>query len=469
MKRNTEMEPHKTPGVNQASGNSIFWALVALALNAMTEPSRLGIFFRSRSGHATATNSNPGFDPLRSSPVLCAAETVLDMFFFIVEPKPKRTPMGSGTGTDATPNTPITTEPQPVAGGQSPDGQSDPGLATADYAQPNTDDTVSSRPTLKVVAFFLGVLPQAIKLFSMGGIAGTQICAAVFFAASVTRAISCKSHSHFATSVDVLKDTEIYTVPRLLLLLFTFIAHNVFYFWTYFNIAAGLLKDAAVAAVSDHSENTLTELSTLAKALYMSFGLLTVIFNLVWRRSVPLSKWFPLIVSFLLPDMKILIRHAKSGGGIQLHLLWLDKLSLAIWLIALSLIGCLHVSALCIASGRVLSRLAAKRAAPSSGHPGGSLPTTSTNANAPGFMGQFHFTTTLRQGMVRLKAVIMSICKAVDNHGEWLGTWHEGFGMSTEQFVLACAIFNLLTALLYYLVVFDSTGTLSPLWTSVLG
>lgn len=463
------MEPHKTPEVNQASGNSIFWALVALALNAMTEPSRIGIFFRQPSGSATATNFNPGFDPLRSSPVLCAAETVLDMFFFIVEPKPQRTL--SGTGTDATPNTPISqaTEHQPVAGGQNPDGLSDPGLATTDHAQPNTDNAVSSRPTLKVVAFFLGVLPQAIKLFSMGGIVGTQICAAMFFAASVTRAISYKSPSHFATSLDVLKHIEIYVVPRLLLLLFTFIAHNVVYFWTYFNIAAALLKDAADAAGSDHSENILTELTTLAKTLYMSFGLLTFIFNLVWRRSVPLSKWFPLIVSVLLPDMKTLIRHANSGGGIYLHLLWLDKLSLAIWVIALSLIGSLHVSAVCIASGRVLSRLAAQRAALSSGHPGGSLPTTSTNANAPGFMGQFHFTITLRQGMVRLKAVIMSICKAVDNHGEWLGTWHEGFGMSTEHFVLACAIFNLLTALLYYLVVFDPTGTSSPLWTSVLG
>jgi hypothetical protein len=64
----------------------------------------------------------------------------------------------------------------------------------------------------------------------------------------------------------------------------------------------------------------------------------------------------------------------------------------------------------------------------------------------------------------------VGLCKAVDNHGEWLRAWHKRFGnMSTEQFVLACGIFNLLSALLYYLVVFDSTGTSSPLWTTVLG
>ena len=71
--------------------------------------------------------------------------------------------------------------------------------------------------------------------------------------------------------------------------------------------------------------------------------------------------------------------------------------------------------------------------------------------------------------MLSLKAVSVGLCKAVDNHGKWLGTWHKGFGMSSEQVVLAYGIFNLLTALLYYLVVFDSTGTSSPLWTSALG
>lgn len=68
-----------------------------------------------------------------------------------------------------------------------------------------------------------------------------------------------------------------------------------------------------------------------------------------------------------------------------------------------------------------------------------------------------------------MKGGFVGLCRALDNHGEWLGTWHERSGIAIESFVLTYGVFNLLTAVLYYLVVFDSTGTSSPLWNSVLG
>lgn len=455
------MEPQEAPEVNQASGNSIFWALVALALNAMTEPSRIGSFLRSRSGSGSATNYNPGFDPLRSSPALCAAETLLDIFFFVFEPIPQATP----SRTDASPNTPNNTEHRLVGVGQNPDHVPDPALETTPHAERNTTGTVSSGPTLKIIAFFLGVLPQAIKLFSMKGIVGTQICATMFFAASVVRAISCKSSSHFAASIEILENLEVYPGPRLFLFLFTFTAHYIIYIWIYFNIVAGLLNDTAGAATTDRSLNLLFEFATYAKSLYMLFGLLTICFNLGWRKALPTSKWFPLMLSLLVPSQNTSTRGARFGPPPS----WLSNLSNAIFLIALSLIGCLQVSALCLAGGRAVSRLTAKRAERSARHLDDRLPTTSTTADEPGPTGRYHAIDTLKQGMAWLKAVLVGLCKAVDNHGEWLGTWHEGFGTSTQQFVLACGIFNLLTALLYYLIVFDSTGTSSPLWTSVLG
>lgn len=460
-----KMEPEETPEFNQASGNSIFWALVALALNAMTEPSRIGSFLRPRNGPGTATNYNPGFDPLRSSPALCAAETLLDIFFFIFEPNPQSTPSRA----DATPNTPNTTEHRLVGGGQNPDQVPDPAVETTPHPERNTVNTVSSGPTLKIVAFFLGVLPQAIKLFSMKGIVGTQICASMFLVASVVRAISCKSSSHFSASIKILGNFEVYPGPRLFLFLFTITAHYIIYIWIYFNIAAGLLNSTAEAATSDRSVNLLFEFTTYAKSLYMLFGLLTICFNLGWRRSSPLSKWFPLMVSVLLPSQNTSTRHTESGAWIGPPPFWLRNLSDAIFLIALSLIGCLQVSALCLAGGQAVSRLTAKRAERSGRYSDGRLPTASTNVNEPVSTGRFHVIQTMKQGVAWLKVVLGGLCKAIDNHGEWLGTWHEGFGMSTEQFVLACGIFNLLTALLYYLVVFDSTGTSSPLWTSALG
>lgn len=463
LQRIAKMEPHKTPEVNQASGNSIFWALVALALNAVTEPSRIGsLLIRPRSGSGTATDSNPVFDPLRSSPVICAAETVLDIIFFIFEPKPQRTL----SSTDAAPSTPNTTEHRPVGGGRNPEVLSDPALETIHHPEPNTEDTISSRPTLKTLAFFLGVLPQAIKLFSMRGIVGTQICAAMLLAASVARAISCKSPSHFAVSIDILAEKDAYTVPRFLLFLITPIAHYIVYIWLYANIAPGILHNAAAAAASNRSLEILFDLAIYLKILYMLFGVLTMYFNIAWRRSLPYSKSFPFLLACLIPHLDASTRHAGSRSRTPL---WMKNSNQAHSLIAVSFIGCLQVSALCIATGRVLSRLAAKRATRFGGHSDGSLPTTSTNAHDPGLMSRSPVTDNSVQRMISLKSGFLGLCKAVDNHGEWLGTWHKGLLTSTEHFALACGIFNLLTALLYYLVVFDSTGTWSPSWTSVLG
>lgn len=454
MKRHTEMDLRETPEVNQASGNSIFWALVALALNAMTEPSRIGILFQR--GPGTTTNFNPGFDPLRSSPVVCAAETILDIFFFTVEPKPQTTT--SNTGTNVTPNAPNSTELRPLAGGQNPEVLSDPALATTHHPQPNTDDTISSRSMLKVLAFLLGVLPQAIKLFSMRGIIGTQICAATFLAASVTRAISCKSSSHFAASIDNLKDTNTYaSVLWVLLMLFTYVAHWVVYIWIYFRIVVGHLNNAAAAA-SYRPGNILLDLATWAKAFYLTFVLLACLFNLVWRRSLPRSKFVPMFLSIFLPDRNTLPSRTKSL-----------RIGQAIHLLMSSVLWSLLVSALCINCGRGLSRLAAKRAAQSGGHSDGSLPTTSASTVEPDSMRRFHVTDTLRKGLNWLKAVFVDLFRALDNHGEWLATWHLRPDRSAEYFVLAYGIFNLVTILLYYLGIFDSTGTSSPSWNNALG
>lgn len=367
------MEPRETVEVSQASGTSIFWALVALALNTMTEPSLIGSPLRSEPG--TITNFNPAFDPLRSSPVLCAADIFGEIFFLLLIVKAKLQKTISDSGTDATPDAPNTTELRPLDGGQNPEVLSDPALATTHHAQTNTDNTASAKSTLKVLAFLLGVLPQAIKLFSMRGIVGTQICATMFLAAYVVRVINLKSSSHFAASIDIEKEFEAYPVLIPILSVFilfcTLFAHFVFYIWIYYSIVVGLSNNAAAA--SDHSVNILSFLGTFVRALYTTFALLTVLFNLIWRHSLPLSKFYPAMFSYFLPppsEHNYLPRPTKPAG-----------LTHAFHLFMSSLLGCLLVSALCISSGRFLSRLADKRAAHSGGHLDGSLPTTSASAD----------------------------------------------------------------------------------------
>lgn len=387
MTRNITMEPHEAPEVNQASGNSIFWALVALALNAMTEPSRTQGFFISMTPH-------PGFDLLRSSPVVCALETAFDIYFFFFDPKPQRIPPGN----NAPPNIPW--ESRGVW----------PGSVVSNAHQPeqNPDNAASPRATLKVLGFFLGVLPQAIKLFSMRGIAGTQICAAMFLAASVTRAISFKSPSHFAASFQILENIEIHNPTWLSL---SMIVYGVVYVWIYFSIAT--------AAVNDRSANILFQLTTFAILSYIMFALFTVLFNLVWRRSVPRSKWMPLLVCTLLQSLDTSKpRYTETGALAGSSQAWFKSYSLAYSLVLLGLICCILISVLCVTTGRVLTRLAARRAAHYDEYSDTSLPIASPNADEPRFMGLFQVIDTLKRGMVWLKDVFVGLCKALDNHGE---------------------------------------------------
>jgi hypothetical protein len=443
------MEAHENSEASQISGNSIFWALVALALNAMAEPSRLS---------GLAANSEPSFDPLRSSPVLCAADIFLDIFFSFVKPKPQ----GAIPSANPSSDTPNTTEHRRLAGGENSDALPGPALAISHPPAPDANSTASSRSTLKAASFLLGALPQAIKLFSMRGIPGTQICAAMFLAAPVTRAISCKSSSEFAASIDILNSYNIYTVRRVLFVLYAFIALAG---WLYFNIAS--------AAVSNPSADVLFTLALLARVLYTPFALLIPLLSLAWRRSVPFTKLIPMIACWWTVGLDVSPpRYTESGGMTRRPPDWFKSSSLAFYLLILSLIGSALISVLCTTSGRVLTRLAAKRAASSGGQiADSSLPTMSASTDRPSPTDLITgFAKSLRRWMVWLQAIVVGLFKAIDNHGEWLkdGVLNR-YGMSTEQIRLAWGIFHLLSVVLYYLVVFESAGTVSPSWTSALG
>lgn len=411
---------------------------------------RIGSLLGPRSGPGGATASKLGFNPLRSSPVICAADAALDMFFFIVEQKPRRAP----SSTNAAPNTPTTTDHQPVGGGRNPNAFSDSGLDTTHHSEPSTATTISSRPSLKITGFLLGVLPQTIKIFSMRGIVGTQICAATFLVASVARAISYKPESHFTSSIDYIPFLTLYMQFVLCL-------------WLYVHMAPDIFKVVAATATGNRSVEILVVLGVCTGLLvFILSAILMTAFKPVWRRYLP--DW-----TRLWPTCGVLttLQHLLPGESVLQVPLFVANTNQAFSLIGLSFIGCLQVSALCLTGGRVLSRVAARRAARLGQHSNGSLPTTSTNAHSQGSISSSRFTNTFSQPRLWLKAIFLGLCKAVAKCRDWPEIWHKPVSLdtSTEQFVLACGIFNLLTATLTYLVVFDPNGTSSPSWTSVLG
>jgi hypothetical protein len=125
----------------QASGQSIFWALAAIVLNAMLQPSSVGYSWNGVAFEGTLW-------PHRSSPAICALDTTAESYILI------KKLLGAELNMDNAQDEPRTTA-NPV------------------------------NVTMRIAIFALGVLPQAIKLFSMRGIPATQGLAAIFFAASL--------------------------------------------------------------------------------------------------------------------------------------------------------------------------------------------------------------------------------------------------------------------------------------------
>jgi hypothetical protein len=119
-----------------ASGWSIFWALLAIVSSTMLQPSFTGYLF-----HGNAFEGS--LWPHRSSPFVCLVDAAADvhMSFQVL-----RRPAVSHTDSEAR--------------------------------------SGRNSALTRIALFSLGVMPQAIKLFSMQGIAVTQAIAATFFLSS---------------------------------------------------------------------------------------------------------------------------------------------------------------------------------------------------------------------------------------------------------------------------------------------
>lgn len=127
-----------------ASGVAIFWALASLALTSMTQPSFCG--------HVLGTGlSNVVLWPHRSSPAVCLVDAVADVSIVMHRPRPaERDAQRRSTASQASGSTVV---------------------------------------VMKMVLFIVGVVPQAIKLFSIRGIPVSQSMGAVFVVSIISNTI----------------------------------------------------------------------------------------------------------------------------------------------------------------------------------------------------------------------------------------------------------------------------------------
>lgn len=124
------------PGQQQASGQSIFWAMAAIVLNAMLQPSFTGYVWSGDSFIDLLW-------PHRSSPFVCLVDAAADIWIIV----------------------------QSVW------------KLDADYR--NDEPAKPTAVAIRIAIFVLGVVPQAIKLFSMRGVPATQAIAAGFLFSSL--------------------------------------------------------------------------------------------------------------------------------------------------------------------------------------------------------------------------------------------------------------------------------------------
>lgn len=135
----TQSQNAPGPEPQQATGQSIFWAFAAIVLNAMTQPSLSGYLW---SGDMFVGSVWPH----RSSPVICIVDGIAELWILVENHR-----------SIASPN---------------PEPREAPSVRAIDVAT-------------KLAVFGMAVLPQVIKVFTMKGIPGTQMVAAMFLVPSL--------------------------------------------------------------------------------------------------------------------------------------------------------------------------------------------------------------------------------------------------------------------------------------------
>ncbi|KAK5120884.1 hypothetical protein LTR85_005951 [Meristemomyces frigidus] len=213
----------------QVSGASLFWALAALALNAMTQQSFCGYVSLGESFEGTLS-------PHRSSPFICVLDAAAELPI-IIQKWRKR------------------------------------GASIARVEPP----TYTTATEMTLTIFTLGVLPQAIKVFSMRGIPGNQMLAAMLLFSSIDSMVrtlnSSVSDTELRDNVERLQTTfggndEPANLLKLSILLGR-IPHSALLFCVWYCIAA----DAYTALPEHHLnlKNWISSSITLLLILYVPY------------------------------------------------------------------------------------------------------------------------------------------------------------------------------------------------------
>lgn len=454
----------------QVTGQNAFWAVVALALNAMTQPSIIE--------WAISDNAFEGsLVPHLSSPFVCLAETIMIVMwsgrlFFVYLRRHRRVRVTPNTWPDKTAS--------PVA------------------------------LTMRLVVFTLAVLPQAIKVFAMQGTPFTKSYATIFLVSSIVNASlqafrggsrgPVLEFQYFINTIVREHIIELRTliITSQILMVLAGIGHIVMFGWTWYLIA---IHGQIPGCWIDYIEWTRGVCFLLVLLFSMQW---LVCWAFRWQSPLPKipgtwGHWAfgTLSLSSLFPDRHTdlpfsLILKAGSTKDTFLRTVLFVLGGVAV---SLALTYALHA----FAARLINKQPELRRPKPSRFYlddlPATHFqnwrttkwePTSPSNAHSKSSTASAATTELVSDSILspptlatiedwqeepREASPRPSIHSQMGDLGNPLWDYLEArvSELPTEIIWIAFSIFNLLTATLYYLFVFDGTGTVLPNWVTVFG
>ncbi|KAH8899102.1 hypothetical protein GQ53DRAFT_817303 [Thozetella sp. PMI_491] len=229
----------------QASGQSLFWALVAIVFNAMQQPSFCGYLWGGDAFETTAW-------PHRSSPTVCILDAVAEAWILVDK---RRNP------------------------------ESDH-YATLTIAKPTVITT-------RLSIFAVAVLPQAIKLFSMKGIPVTQALAAVYFTASLVSMVRGTfieaPHADLSKLKDRIKTSKRRWHPETLAGFLSWVPHCIGLLLTWYHIST-----KATITTTELVHNLVAWITAITTIAFAAYFLQHIIIMLMGMKP-PIPR-YPIII-----------------------------------------------------------------------------------------------------------------------------------------------------------------------------
>jgi hypothetical protein len=399
---------------DEVSGQAAFWILLSLAIAAIAQP--------TKSARRKERDLFGGHvDLARCIPTVCFIDAVCDLIFLVISARRSLS----------------TSSPAPARQRILPK---------------------ASALIVKLALSVFTVLPQTIKVFSLKGVPGTQICAFIFFLAFTTKLLVdiCGLEEEEEEEEDQADSVETKDDSLDILVLLAVVLQIPFEVWIWCNIShsGALLAPHDLAAFCTWSASFCVIIMILQIIIWIMYVVVRQRFDVSGSpHMVPMRGFYILLL--VLGVAKSAPEAEKASSTIVPPPESVTKFTHGLSLMSFAGIVSLTITKVLDLGIRALLSEKSQPAVPT-------LDGQSTINEDNGMKSEEEISPSPpNTGPIGWVGKI----------GAVMDRWVERVltARSAASLTIMLAVFNLITTIVYYLVCFDGTGTENPSWTSVLG